>query len=190
MRKDFNYLCHVNVEEWYKLLIHFCISYEKFSTWGVRYYFMWLQYKRRVAQDKRRTKFHNLIMMELHTMLICLWIPYNKCCACNGCTDHIVIMFQIVSHSNKLVDIQREQEKVLEVAAKLVYKNTLKVHTCTPPWQKNLLPLNQRGGNTRKGPRVWPTTRAIHRHCHIPNCYKVVKLWFLFIQAYCSVAIT
>ena len=41
------------------------------------------------------------------------------------------LYFQIVSHSNELVDIQRQQEKVLEVAGKLVYKGSLKVHTWT-----------------------------------------------------------
>ena len=31
MKKDFNYLCDVSVEEWYKLKIHFYVSYENFS---------------------------------------------------------------------------------------------------------------------------------------------------------------
>ena len=53
------------------------------------------------------------------------------------------------------------------------------------PDKKNLLPLNQRGGNTHKGPRVWPTTWTIHSHCHIRNCQR-----FLFIQAQCRVIIT
>ena len=30
--KDFNYLCHVSVEEWYKLLTHFYALFEKFSV--------------------------------------------------------------------------------------------------------------------------------------------------------------
>ena len=33
MRNDFNYLCHVSVEEWYKLWIHFYVSYEKLLQW-------------------------------------------------------------------------------------------------------------------------------------------------------------
>ena len=64
------------------------------------------------------------------------------------------LCFQIVSHSNELVDIQREQEKVLEVAAKLVYKGTLKVHTCTFPWQKLANPEAARGKNTQRTTRV------------------------------------
>ena len=35
-RKDFNYLCHVRVEEWCKVLRHFYIAYEKNITWRVR----------------------------------------------------------------------------------------------------------------------------------------------------------
>ena len=31
MRKDFNFPCQVNMEEWYILLMHFYVSYEKFS---------------------------------------------------------------------------------------------------------------------------------------------------------------
>ena len=34
MRKDFNYLCHVNVEQWHKMWIYFCSS-EKFSIQNV-----------------------------------------------------------------------------------------------------------------------------------------------------------
>ena len=32
MRKEFKYQCHNSVEIWYKLLIHFDVSYEKFSS--------------------------------------------------------------------------------------------------------------------------------------------------------------
>ena len=34
MRKDFNYLCHVNVEQWHKMWIYYCSS-EKFSIQNV-----------------------------------------------------------------------------------------------------------------------------------------------------------
>ena len=32
MRKEFNYQYYVSLEEWYKLWVHFYVSYEKFST--------------------------------------------------------------------------------------------------------------------------------------------------------------
>ena len=45
LRKDFKYLCQINVEEWYKMQIYVYVSSEKFSTKRVnRYpYQYWLQ---------------------------------------------------------------------------------------------------------------------------------------------------
>ena len=32
LRKDFNYMCHMNVEEWHKMLIYIFVPSEKFCT--------------------------------------------------------------------------------------------------------------------------------------------------------------
>ena len=36
LRKDFNHLCHINVEEWHKCKYRFYVPSEKFSTWRVK----------------------------------------------------------------------------------------------------------------------------------------------------------
>ena len=35
LRRDFKYLCQINVEEWHKMQIHVYITSEKFSTWRI-----------------------------------------------------------------------------------------------------------------------------------------------------------
>ena len=44
-----------------------------------------------------------------------------------GINEVVFILFQIVSYCDFLIEEQREQEKVLGVASKLIYKDTMKV---------------------------------------------------------------
>ena len=90
MMKNFNYLCHANVEEWQNIQIHVYISSEKFSMQRVINQFsQWGDFSGK--QISKQFQVRLPCCMRISPTYV-IWKYISKSTAKNSCAPHLVAM--------------------------------------------------------------------------------------------------